>query len=259
MLLGGTLTCAQLRRGVRPAARRALRRRRRACSSSRCRCCATAAPCGSRWPRDLAPRACGAGRVGRAARRPRERRRAPRRHVRAVPDRHRRGPPPPAAPRRAAHRLRVRDVLVAALGRPGVPPARRADAVARRLRPARRAVGGVPDPDRPGLPHAHERDAAAIVALYPSPAGATESELELAAWDALCAANPVLDRLEPDAEALIVNRLADRAAVRDRPDRPVLPARRADQVALGGHHRRARRRGRGRPSSSTRCARGRWR
>ena len=45
-----------------------------------------------------------------------------------------------------------------------------------------------------------------VVALYPSPAGATESELELTAWDALCAANPVLERLEPDAEALIVNR-----------------------------------------------------
>jgi hypothetical protein len=45
-----------------------------------------------------------------------------------------------------------------------------------------------------------------VVALYPSPAGATESELELTAWDALCAANPILDALEPDAEALIVNR-----------------------------------------------------
>jgi hypothetical protein len=47
-----------------------------------------------------------------------------------------------------------------------------------------------------------------VVALYPSPAGATESELELTAWDALCAANPVLERLEPDAEALIVDRTA---------------------------------------------------
>ena len=46
----------------------------------------------------------------------------------------------------------------------------------------------------------------AVVALYPSPAGATESELELTAWDALREANPVLEQLEPDAEALIVNR-----------------------------------------------------
>ena len=48
-----------------------------------------------------------------------------------------------------------------------------------------------------------------VVAFYPSPAGATESELGLDAWDALAHANPVLEQLEPDAEALIVNRLAD--------------------------------------------------
>ena len=49
----------------------------------------------------------------------------------------------------------------------------------------------------------------AIVGLYPSPAGATECELDLEAWDRLVAANPVLDDLDPDAEALVVNRLAD--------------------------------------------------
>jgi hypothetical protein len=48
-----------------------------------------------------------------------------------------------------------------------------------------------------------------IVALYPSAVGATESELDLVAWEALERANPVLERLETDAEALIVNRLAD--------------------------------------------------
>jgi Family of unknown function (DUF5947) len=48
-----------------------------------------------------------------------------------------------------------------------------------------------------------------IVALYPSPAGATESELELDAWDRLVAANRALEDLDFDAEALIVNRLAD--------------------------------------------------
>ena len=47
-----------------------------------------------------------------------------------------------------------------------------------------------------------------IVGLYPSPAGATECELDLVAWDRLVAANPVLEDLDPDAEALIVNRLA---------------------------------------------------
>jgi hypothetical protein len=49
------------------------------------------------------------------------------------------------------------------------------------------------------------------VAMYPSPAGATECELDLEPWERLRAANPVLTGLEPDAEALIVNRLADPA------------------------------------------------
>jgi hypothetical protein len=47
-----------------------------------------------------------------------------------------------------------------------------------------------------------------VIAMYPSPAGATESELEMTAWDALRAANPSL-QLEPDAEALIINRTAE--------------------------------------------------
>ncbi len=51
--------------------------------------------------------------------------------------------------------------------------------------------------------------AAGVVALYPSPAGATESELYLDAWNELVAANPVLRDLEPEVEALVVNRLVD--------------------------------------------------
>jgi hypothetical protein len=50
-----------------------------------------------------------------------------------------------------------------------------------------------------------------VVAFYPSPAGATESELTLEAWEALVRANPVLEQLEPDAEALVVNRLSQPA------------------------------------------------
>ncbi len=49
----------------------------------------------------------------------------------------------------------------------------------------------------------------AVVTLYPSPAGVTESELDTFAWARMCSDNPVIDRLEPDAEALIINRLAD--------------------------------------------------
>ena len=48
-----------------------------------------------------------------------------------------------------------------------------------------------------------------VVALYPSPAGATESELHFETWNRLTEMNPVLERLEPDAEGLIVNRMAD--------------------------------------------------
>lgn len=43
-------------------------------------------------------------------------------------------------------------------------------------------------------------------AFYPSPLGATESLLELDAWTELVEANPVLADLEPDVEALLVNR-----------------------------------------------------
>jgi hypothetical protein len=46
-----------------------------------------------------------------------------------------------------------------------------------------------------------------VVALYPGPAGVTESLLDLSAWDELQAGNPVLAELEPDVEALLVNRV----------------------------------------------------
>lgn len=48
-----------------------------------------------------------------------------------------------------------------------------------------------------------------LIALYPSPAGATESTLPLDAWDAIVADNPVLRDLQPDIEALLVNRVRD--------------------------------------------------
>jgi hypothetical protein len=46
-----------------------------------------------------------------------------------------------------------------------------------------------------------------VSALYPSPAGATESLLPLGAWDHIVRANPVLADLQPDVEALLVNRV----------------------------------------------------
>jgi len=46
-----------------------------------------------------------------------------------------------------------------------------------------------------------------VVAMYPGPAGATESSLELESWRALEERNPCLRRMEPEVEALLVNRV----------------------------------------------------
>jgi Family of unknown function (DUF5947) len=48
-----------------------------------------------------------------------------------------------------------------------------------------------------------------VVAMYPSPAGATESELHFESWKRMTELNPVLGQLEPDIEGLIINRLAE--------------------------------------------------
>jgi hypothetical protein len=45
-----------------------------------------------------------------------------------------------------------------------------------------------------------------VAAFYPSPVGATESLLSLDAWTDLEERNPVLATMEPDVEALLVNR-----------------------------------------------------
>jgi hypothetical protein len=45
-----------------------------------------------------------------------------------------------------------------------------------------------------------------VVAFYPSPAGATESELPLQSWERIVAANPELAALLPDVEALLISR-----------------------------------------------------
>jgi hypothetical protein len=48
---------------------------------------------------------------------------------------------------------------------------------------------------------------AKVVALYPSPAGATESQLPLDTWSGIVEENPVLGKMAPDVEALLVNLL----------------------------------------------------
>ncbi|HEY2673061.1 MAG TPA: DUF5947 family protein [Rugosimonospora sp.] len=76
------------------------------------------------------------------------------------------------------------------------------------------------DPDRPltasdwdalGIPVGtafffHHSGLDQIVASYPSPAGATECELDLSAWGRLAADRPLCSALRPDVEALFVTR-----------------------------------------------------
>jgi hypothetical protein len=49
-------------------------------------------------------------------------------------------------------------------------------------------------------------DTGRVTALYPSPAGCTESQLELAAWSEIESDNPSLAQMRADVEALLVNR-----------------------------------------------------
>lgn len=46
-----------------------------------------------------------------------------------------------------------------------------------------------------------------VIALYPSPAGATESLLSFDTWDEIVNENPMLLEMEADVEALLVNRI----------------------------------------------------
>jgi Family of unknown function (DUF5947) len=46
-----------------------------------------------------------------------------------------------------------------------------------------------------------------VMAFYPSPAGAMESMLDLEGWEELVSSNPLLNDLEPDVEALLINRV----------------------------------------------------
>ena len=52
-------------------------------------------------------------------------------------------------------------------------------------------------------------DTGAVTGFYPSPAGATECRLDLAAWDRLVAAHPLLGAMAPDVEAVLISRTDD--------------------------------------------------
>lgn len=55
----------------------------------------------------------------------------------------------------------------------------------------------------------HSSAAGRVLAYYPGPMGPTESELQLSAWREIERATPLLAELEPDVEALLVNRVGD--------------------------------------------------
>ena len=88
---------------------------------------------------------------------------------------------------------------------------------ARRFRPIpqrARAVGRIDDAvwEALALPvhlvfFVRSSTAERVIALYPSPAGATESLLPLGAWDDLVRDLPELDSMQPDVEALLVHRV----------------------------------------------------
>lgn len=53
----------------------------------------------------------------------------------------------------------------------------------------------------------YNSQAGKMAAFYPSPAGATEALLDLASWQDIAQANAALNYLEPDVQALLVNRI----------------------------------------------------
>jgi hypothetical protein len=52
----------------------------------------------------------------------------------------------------------------------------------------------------------HNSAARRVVAYYPSPAGATESLLDLEVWEEIVRTNAALEQMQPDVEALLVDR-----------------------------------------------------
>ena len=48
-----------------------------------------------------------------------------------------------------------------------------------------------------------------VTGFYPSPAGATQCRLDLAAWDRLAAAHPLLAAMAPDVEAALISRTGE--------------------------------------------------
>ena len=142
---------------------------------------------------------------GRTAARPAPRGRA----LRPVRLDGRAGSPAPPAPRGAPDPVRLRELLRSALGRSRA-------ATDRDTAPSGSTDFSLPEEVWAGfrIPIGlaflfRSSVTGGMVAFYPSPRVPRRASSTLDAWDELVAANPVLETLEPDVEALIVNRLAD--------------------------------------------------
>lgn len=68
----------------------------------------------------------------------------------------------------------------------------------------------------------HNSTNSRVSAFYPSPAGATESLLPLEAWNSIARENPILEEMEADVEALLINRVGAAREGR-RPDYYMVP------------------------------------
>jgi hypothetical protein len=69
----------------------------------------------------------------------------------------------------------------------------------------------------------HSTSTNSVMAFYPSPAGAMESALSLEGWDELVKNNPILNELEPDVEALLINHVQNRSGDGDYRDHYIVP------------------------------------
>ena len=94
--------------------------------------------------------------------------------------------------------------------------------------------------------------------MYPSPAGATESELHFDSWSRMIELNPMLAGLEPDIEGLIVNRLSDPPAYVIAPIDRCYALTGTIKASWEGISGGGRGRAGGGRASSTSCASGRW-
>lgn len=69
----------------------------------------------------------------------------------------------------------------------------------------------------------HSTSANRVMAFYPSPAGPMESLLSLEGWDELASSNPIVNDMEPDVEALLINRVQNKGDRKDYREHYIVP------------------------------------